>query len=93
MLRQLLRLYGVSCGRGREIGTCILLTKHLCRPLHDGICKIKKDIFMCPFFIFVFSKKVEYAILKIESLQRDRVKLCQEKALRRMPIDRNGYNG
>lgn len=43
------------------------------------VIKIKKDIFMCPFFIFVFPKKAEYAILKTEGLQRDRVKLCQEK--------------
>lgn len=37
---------------------------------------------MCPFFIFVFPKKAEYAILKPESLKRDQVKLCQERKRR-----------
>ena len=45
--------------------------------------------FVCPFFIFVFPKKAEYAILIPESLNRDRVSPWQKKIYSRLPEGKN----
>ena len=44
---------------------------------------------MCPFFIFFFPKVEEYAILKLESLRRDQVKLCQERIRSRQIVGKS----
>ena len=46
-------------------------------------------IFIDSFFIFVFPKKAEYAILIPESLNRDRVSLWQKRVNSRLPKGKN----